>query len=105
MLRIEFCEPIHAPPFFAAISIAFLEPLQPEFQMQSLPLPGGVSDAIAKPLIKRVLNDAVFSVRWGTFVIRFSFVLAGCASIASHSTGLFCSVAWVQRATRGCVKR
>ena len=62
-MRIEVCEPIGTPPFFAALSLAFLEPLNPEFQLQPILFPGTVEEDVMKPLIKRVLNDAVFSVR------------------------------------------
>jgi hypothetical protein len=65
VMHIEVCEPIETPPFCAAITMAFLEPLAPEFQLQlsNFLVPGAVAEGIAKPTIMRILKDAVFSVR------------------------------------------
>jgi hypothetical protein len=64
MLRIEFCEPIESPPYFAAFTLSFLEPLSPEFQLQlsSVMVPDAIADTVTKPVLMRVLENAVFSV-------------------------------------------
>jgi hypothetical protein len=64
MLRIELCEPIENPPYFAACTVSFLEPLAPEFQLQLSPvmMSDTLADSVTKPVIMRVLENVVFSV-------------------------------------------
>ena len=52
-------------PFFAACTVSFLEPLSPEFQLQLSPvmMSGSLAETITKPVITRLLRNAVFSVR------------------------------------------
>lgn len=64
--RIELMEPMQAFPFFRAMSIAFLEPLDPAFAVKLDT--GALSDKIrpepaVKPLLMHILTNEVFSVR------------------------------------------
>lgn len=63
-MRIELCRPCLRPPYFSAISISFLEPLSPEFQLNvsTVLLPGKLAGDVTKPVILNILKNAVFSV-------------------------------------------
>lgn len=65
LTRIELMEPMTRPPFFKAISISFLEPLEPAFAIK---LDAGLlTDAVAasavKPALMHILSNEVFAVR------------------------------------------
>lgn len=65
LARIELTEPMHRPPYFKAIIISFLEPLEPAFSIK-LDI-GLVTDSVAgsavKPALMSILSNEVFSVR------------------------------------------
>lgn len=79
LTRIELMEPMTRPPYFKAISISFLEPLEPAFAMKLDT--GLLTDAMAasavKPVLMSILSNEVFAVR---------FCLASNLTAALHFT-------------------
>lgn len=65
-MRIELTEPLPAPPYFAAVILSFLEPLEPSFslKLQTALLPEGLTRPIVEPIISNILKDKVFAVRY-----------------------------------------
>ena len=76
LVRLELCRPCLTPPYFSALSVSFLEPISPEFQLQlsTVLLPGAIADSVTKPVILRILRNAVFSVCPKPSSIRRSLV-------------------------------
>lgn len=63
-MRIELSEPLPAAPYFAAVTLAFLEPLDPVFslKLETALLPEGLTIPIVKPILTNILSDKVFAV-------------------------------------------
>lgn len=65
LTRIELMELMQQPPFFKAISISFLEPLEPAFaiKLDTGLLTDTVAASAVKPVLMNILSNEVFSVR------------------------------------------
>jgi hypothetical protein len=63
-MRIELAEPLSAPPFFSAVVLSFLEPLEPSFslKLETALLSEGLTAPIVKPILESILRNNVFAV-------------------------------------------
>ena len=76
-MRIELSEPLPAAPYFAAVTLSFLEPLAPTFslKLQTALLPEGLTRPIVEPILSNILKEKVFAVRRALKILRIFFYL------------------------------